>query len=57
MVNDKSEIESAIEQIMDFAKSHNLTIAPVREKVTEYLKRAKPNHYQALVLAKVVTDF
>ncbi|MEK7539594.1 MAG: CYTH domain-containing protein [Patescibacteria group bacterium] len=57
MVSEKSKIESAIEKIMDFAKSKNLTIAPVRGKVIEYLKRTKPNHYQALVRAKVVKDF
>jgi len=57
MVKEKSEIESAIDKIMDFAKSQNLTIAPVRGKVIEYLKRTKPNHYQALVRAKVVKDF
>lgn len=57
MVNDKSEIEGAIEKIMNFAKEQNLTIAPVRGKVIEYLKRVKPNHYQALVQAKVVKDF
>jgi len=57
MVNEKSEIESAIEKIMDFAISQNLTIAPVRGKIIEYLKRTKPNHYQALVQAGVVKDF
>ena len=57
MVNEKSEIEKAIEKIMYFAKSQNLTIAPVRGKVIEYLKRTKLDHYQALVLAKVVKDF
>jgi len=57
MVKEKSEIEGAIEKIMYFAKSQNLTIAPVRGKVIEYLKRTKLDHYQALVLAKVVKDF
>lgn len=57
MVNDESEIEGAIEKIMAFAKEQNLTIAPVRGKVIEYLKRVKPNHYQALVQAGVVKDF
>ena len=57
MVKEKSEIESAIEKIMNFAKSQNLTIAPVRGKIIEYLKRVKPNHYQALVQANVVKDF
>ena len=57
MVNNKSEIEGAIEKIMTFAKEQNLTIAPVRGKVIEYLKRTKPKQYQALVNAKVVKDF
>ncbi len=57
MVNNKSEIESAIEKIMVFAKEQNLTIAPVRGKVIEYLKRVRPDHYQALVQVKVVKDF
>ena len=57
MVNEKSEIGSAIEKIMDFTKSQNLTIAPVRGKVIEYLKRAKPNHYQVLVQTGVVKVF
>lgn len=57
MMSDKSDVESAIKKIMIFAKEQNLTIAPVRGKVIEYLKRNKPNHYQALVQAKVVKDF
>jgi len=57
MVNSKSEVESAIGKIMIFAKEQGLTIAPVRGKVIEYLKRVKPNHYQALVQAGVVKDF
>ena len=57
MVNEKTEIEKAIEKIMAFAKTQNLTIAPVRGKIMEYLKRARPGHYQALVRAGVVKDF
>lgn len=57
MVNDKSVIESAIEDIINFAKEQNLTIAPVRGKVIEYLKRVKPNHYQTLVKKGIVNDF
>lgn len=57
IVNDRSEIDGAIEKIMAFAKEQNLTIAPVRGKVIEYLKRVRPNHYQALVRAGVVEDF
>ena len=57
MVNNKSEIENAIEKIMTFAKEQNLIIAPVRGKVMEYLKKTKPNHYQALIKANIVKDF
>ncbi|MBI3335122.1 MAG: CYTH domain-containing protein [Candidatus Portnoybacteria bacterium] len=57
MVSDKSEIEGATKKIMDFAKAQNLTVAPVRGKIIEYLKRVKPNHYQILVKKNVVKDF
>jgi adenylate cyclase class IV len=57
MVNDKSEVEGAIKKIMNFAKTHNLTVAPVRGKIIEYLKRVKQNHYQTLVKKNVVKDF
>jgi adenylate cyclase class IV len=57
MVNEKSEIEGAINKIIAFAKEKDLTIAPVRGKVIEYLQRAKQNHYQTLVRAGVVKDF
>lgn len=57
MVNDESEIENAIHKIVVFAKNNELKIAPVRGKVIEYLKRVKPNHYQALVKAGVVKNF
>jgi len=57
MVNDKSEVGGAIKKIMNFAKAHNLTVAPVRGKIIEYLKRVKQNHYQTLVKKNVVKDF
>ncbi len=57
MVNNKSEVENATEKIMTFAKEQNLIISPVRGKVVEYLKRTKPNHYQALIKANIVKDF
>ncbi len=56
MVKDAGEIEVAIEKIMAFAKEQNLTIAPVRGKVLEYLKRMKPDHYQALIQAHVIKE-
>lgn len=57
MVTDKSEIEGAVERIVQFAGEQGLTIAPVRGKIIEYLKRINPDHYKALVEAGVVRDF
>ena len=54
MVNEKAEIPKAIEKIEAFAKKNKLKITYVRGKVLEYLKRKKPEHYQALVEAGVV---
>lgn len=56
MVKEKSEIEVAVAKILEFAKAHHLTIAPVRGKGIEYLKRKKPEHYHALIAAGVVQD-
>lgn len=57
MVKEKSEIEDAVNRITVFAKEQQLTIAPVRGKVIEYLKRARPDHYQSLIKSGVVKDF
>lgn len=54
MVNDQSEMPKAIEKIASFAKKMGLTMAPVRGKLVEYLRRYKPEHYQALIDAGVV---
>lgn len=56
MVEERSEIESATAKIIAFANENNLKIKPVRGKVVEYLKKIKPDHYQALVKAGVVKD-
>ncbi|MFA6082588.1 MAG: CYTH domain-containing protein [Patescibacteria group bacterium] len=57
LVNNQSDIEKAIAEIMDFANKYQLSVAMVRGKVIEYLKQVKPEHYQALIKAKVVKDF
>lgn len=57
MVADQSDVPAAIERIMAFAHEQKLTIAPVRGKVIEYLRRVKPKHYQSLVEARVIQDF
>jgi len=51
MVQDKSEMPGAMKKIISFAKGNGLTIEHVRGKVVEYLKRKKPEHFQALVNA------
>lgn len=56
MVHTKEEIDGTVAKIMEFAKAHHLTIAPVRGKVIEYLKRKKSEHYNALVAAGVVNE-
>jgi predicted adenylyl cyclase CyaB len=57
MVNDKSEIDSAVERIVQFAEDNGLTIAPVRGKVIEYMKRLAPVHYQAMVDSGITKDY
>ncbi|MDD2786292.1 MAG: CYTH domain-containing protein [Patescibacteria group bacterium] len=57
MVNDKPEIEAAIEKILNFAQDDGLTIGFVRGKVIEYIKRKRPEHYQALIKNDVIKDF
>lgn len=57
MVNQESEITAAVEKIQTFAKENRLTIAPVRGKVIEFLKREKTEQYQALIRAGVVKDY
>jgi len=57
MVNQKSEIDQAVNEIMLFAQENNLKIGPVRGKVIEYLKRIKPGCYQVLAKVGVIKDF
>jgi adenylate cyclase class IV len=54
MVPSSEHAQGATDEILKFAKSLGLEIAPVRGKVIEYLKNKKPDHYQALNEAGVV---
>ena len=56
MVPSEEQAEFATEEILQFAKSLGLEALPVRGKVVEYLKRKKPDHYQALMEAGVVWE-
>jgi adenylate cyclase class IV len=56
MVPSEEQAENATEEILRFAKSLGIEALPVRGKVIEYLKRKKPDHYQALMEAGVVWE-
>ncbi len=46
MVDTEEEVEQAIQKILNFTKTLNLEITPVRGKVIEYLKRKEPEIYK-----------
>lgn len=48
MVDDKAQIQEAVERILAFAAKHNLSTDYVRGKVIEYAKRYNPELYQAI---------
>lgn len=54
MIEDKSEMASAMEKILGFAKDKGLKIGYVRGKVLVYLREKSPKHFQALVASGVV---
>lgn len=56
MVENKSQIPKAIQDIMELAGGYNLKMASVRGKVIEYLLRKKKDHYQVLKQAGVIRD-
>lgn len=57
LVDEKSKIQRAIDDILALASTMGLKTAPVRGKVIEYLKRKNPGHYRKLVDTGVVKDF
>lgn len=56
MVNEKGEIDNAINKILSFAKANNLEVSQVRSKIVEYIKRNNPQHYKALLNAGIVKE-
>lgn len=54
MVESQSEMEEALNKILAFAKEQGLSVAPVRGKVIEYIKRNNLEHYKALEEAGVL---
>lgn len=53
MVSDESEVSKATDNILDFAKSHGMSISKVRGKVAEFLSRYSPVHFEVLQKAGV----
>jgi len=49
MVEDKSQMESAVSEILEFAQKHGLESARVRGKVIEYVRRKNPDHFGVLI--------
>lgn len=54
MVDENMDREEALRQIDAFAKKIGLDTSSIRGKVTEYIFRFRPEHYQALVDAGVM---
>lgn len=54
MVESQSEMEEALNKILAFAKEQGLSVAPVRGKVFEYIRRNSPEHFKALEEAEVL---
>lgn len=56
-VEDPLQTEQAAAEILAFAHQHGLSLPSVRGKILEYLRRIRPEHYQALVESGTVKDF
>lgn len=54
MVESQSEMEEALNKILVFAKEQGLSVAPVRGKVIEYIRRNNPEHLKTLEEAGVL---
>jgi thiamine-triphosphatase len=55
MVKSEEKLKEAEDNIMVFAKKHNIISAGVRYgKLIEYLKRNNPKHFQAIIDAKII---
>lgn len=54
MVENQSEMEEALNKILAFAREQRLSVAPVRGKVFEYVRRNNPEHFNALKEAGVI---
>lgn len=51
MVEDKSQMQAAVDKILAFAKKHGLSTDPVQGKLLEYVRRNDPPFFEKLVAA------
>lgn len=56
MVDEKIEIDTAVQKILSFAHRYNLSVNQVRGKIVEYIRRSSSKHYKALVDAGVARE-
>lgn len=56
MVEDESKMSEAVEKILSFADSIGLERKRIQGKVAEFLKQLKPDHFKALVEARVLFE-
>jgi adenylate cyclase class IV len=52
-VSERSKMDDAVSEIMDYAGKHGLESAMVRSKVLEYIRRKDPKHFQVLSECKI----
>lgn len=57
LVNKKEEAAEAIARIKEFTAKNGIPYDKARGKIIEFLKRYKPEHYEALITAGIIQDF
>lgn len=57
LVSSPTDMEHAKQEVLDFMRTHNLSEAPVRGKVIEYLWRRMPDVYKTLVAQGAIKGF
>ncbi len=49
LVENCEDTKKAVEKILDFAQSHDLSLQKIRGKILEFLRRKRKEHYETLV--------
>lgn len=57
LVNKKEEAAEAIVKIKNFAAQNGIPYDRARGKIIEFLKRYRPEHYEALIAAGIIGNF